>query len=213
MWAQTSLGTDSTPSLFVAGYWLPIAISLLALIFAVLSFWWMNWRPAKLNVGNLRQFAAEKASEGGYEHNVVIITLPLTLWNSGARSLVIKDFKLTPIGGSELDELLFERVDTPLTTSILERDNKIQSDFFYLPAALRSNEVIQANFVFQTRNVEHYFTATQYEFWLKARFTNRSRWKKTKKIRLDFAHLSEIELLNLNELYSVFHYRIERSAE
>jgi hypothetical protein len=68
----------------------PIAIGVLALLFTIFSFWWMNWRRGKLNVGSFRMFAAGKGVEGSADSkNLVIVSLPLVLWNSGARPLLV----------------------------------------------------------------------------------------------------------------------------
>ncbi|ANO50064.1 hypothetical protein [Woeseia oceani] len=197
---------------FQADVWAPIVVSVLALVFAVLGFWWMNWRPGKLNVGNIRLFAAGKATEGSESHNVVIVTLPLILWNSGARPLVVDDLRLVPDQIHKLPNLLFEAVDEPLTTSILEREGKIDRNYFFLPLALRSNEIRQANCVFEARNCLYTFEDRQYRLKLEARLTGKSNWNKIKSIELDFSNLNDIEMLNLNEMYTVFPYRVEKSG-
>lgn len=43
-------------------------VSLLALLFTVLSFWWMQWRPGNLAVGNgIRQYAVGRGTTGHKE--------------------------------------------------------------------------------------------------------------------------------------------------
>ena len=128
--------------------WTPVIVSVLALLFAALSFWWMNWRPARLEVGDLRHFAAGKATEGAAdEPNVVIVTLPLILFNSGARSLVIESLRLVGTHSTKIGQLEFERVDSHLGT--VPAGEKSESDYFFLPVALSANEVIKRNFVFE----------------------------------------------------------------
>lgn len=193
--------------------WAPVFISILALLFAVLSFWWMNWRPGKLNVGNIRLFAAGKATEGNADSkNVVIVNLPLILWNSGARPLLVEDLRLVPIGTPALPDLAFEAVDDKLTTSGLERDDRIKRDHFFLPVALKPNEVVRANFVFEARNHEVTFEALRYRLSLQARFSASARWCPVKEIELNFSGLDNMGLYNLNELYSVFPYRVNEDV-
>jgi len=209
MWHFESLIRDDPTCFALPDNWLPILVSCLALVFTIFSFWWMNWRPAKLNVGNLRLFGAGKASEGGHSHNIIVVALPLTLWNSGARAIVIEDLKLVPYGKVDIPELSFARVDSPLTTTSIMGDEEIQSDYFYLPIALKANDVIQANFVFNSPSSEFIFEPTNYDFFLQARLTKKSRWKKIKKISLDFVNLDSNGLYKLNELFTVFPYRTD----
>lgn len=192
---------------------MPIAISSFAVLFAVLSFWWMNWRPGKLNVGNFRMFAAGKGTEGSSDSkNLVIVTLPLTLWNSGARPLLIDDLRLHPKRKTALPELAFEAVDDKLTNSALERDGKIKRDYLFLPLALRANEVVRANCVFEARS-DVTFLPQAYKLSLQARFMGSRRWKHMKDIELDFSTLDAMGLYGINELYSVFPYRVDEGRE
>ena len=121
--------------------WTPVIVSVLALLFAALSFWWMNWRPARLEVGDLRHFAAGKATEGAAdEPNVVIVTLPLILFNSGARSLVIESLRLVGTHSTKIGQLEFERVDSHLGT--VPAGEKSESDYFFyrsLSAPMKSS--------------------------------------------------------------------------
>ena len=186
--------------------WTPVIVSVLALLFAALSFWWMNWRPARLEVGDLRHFAAGKATEGAAdEPNVVIVTLPLILFNSGARSLVIESLRLVGTHSTKIGQLEFERVDSHLGT--VPAGEKSESDYFFLPVALSANEVIKRNFVFERRTQEFAYGSLLYHLHLEAKLSGRRDWVKVKDIEFDFQDKEKTSPLGLNLVYQVFHYR------
>jgi len=182
---------------------MPILISALALLFTVLSFWWMNWRPGKLNVGNIRMFAAGVATEKS-EHDVLIVTLPMNLWNSGARPIVIDRIRLV---SDDLPDLEFEGADSKLTTSDFEQEDKVERDFYFLPKALKPNEIVQANLVFEARGQQDFeWVANQYVIELEVDLMQRGNWKKVGSFTLDFSHAEPIHLYNLNHYYQVYLY-------
>ncbi|MBN1567922.1 MAG: hypothetical protein JXA73_08735 [Acidobacteria bacterium] len=65
-----------------------LIISILALLFTVFSFWWMNWRTGKLIIAPPRSFAAI----GSREH--MIIEIPLVFFNTGPMPIVIQNMRL-----------------------------------------------------------------------------------------------------------------------
>jgi len=67
-----------------------LIISILALIFTVFSFWWMNWRKGKLILGIPRSFAATCEGEEG----VLIVQLPLVFYNRGAAAQIVQNLRL-----------------------------------------------------------------------------------------------------------------------
>lgn len=191
--------------------WAPVVVSVIALLFATFSFWWMNWRPAKLEVGDLKHFAAGKATEGVADNpNVVIVTLPLILYNSGARSVVIESMRLVGTRTTTIGKLEFERVDSHL--GIVPTDEKCESDYFFLPVALKPNEVIKRNFVFERRTQEFAYGNLLYHLHLEAKLSGNRNWMKLKDIELDFQDQEKISPLGLNLIYQVFHYRVADRA-
>jgi len=70
--------------------WVPgAAIALLALIFTVGSFWWMNARRGRLSSYAPHSFAAGITGEV-----VLLLRLPLVFFNSGAKPIVVQDLRL-----------------------------------------------------------------------------------------------------------------------
>lgn len=68
-----------------------IIISIAALAFTIVSFWWMNWHKGKLIVGPPRSFAL--ASPG--EDQILIVQLPLVFYNNGAATQVVQNLRMT----------------------------------------------------------------------------------------------------------------------
>lgn len=196
---------------YTASNW-PMVVSALALAFTVLSFWYMNWRRGKLRVGNIQHFGAGKALEGNAdEKNVVVITLPLILFNTGARPLVVESLRLVPNSIESLSVLSFERVDDRITMAP-QSNQQIISDYFFTPVLVKANEVVKGNFVFETRNSTFDFAKSKYSFNLEAQISGSRGWRKVKVIELDFSEVTDIGLFNLNEFFSVFPYRINERA-
>lgn len=183
----------------------PIFISSLALAFTVLSFWWMNWRPGKVRVGNIEFFAAGKATEGNSsDPNVIIVTLPLILFNTGARPVVIESLRLVSKNGGNLGTLLLEGVDSELTSM---PNRKIERNYFFLPTYLKPNEVVKANFVFQRRSSEFQFSKNIYPLLLEGKISGDCCWRTLSSFEIDFSESDGMELFNLNALYCVLPYR------
>ena len=63
-------------------------ISSLALLFTLYSFWWMNWRLGNLVVSAPRTYAA------GTGDNKLLIEIPLVLYNSGPKPIIVENLQL-----------------------------------------------------------------------------------------------------------------------
>lgn len=72
-----------------------LAISLMALLFTVLSFWWLHARPGRLRSYEPTKWAAYVDRERS------AIRLPLTLHNTGAATLVVISIRLRFVEGGE----------------------------------------------------------------------------------------------------------------
>lgn len=66
-----------------------LAISLAALLFAVLSFWWLNARRGRLLTWRPLTYA------GVIRGDSTLITLPLVLYNAGPAPIIVHDLRLT----------------------------------------------------------------------------------------------------------------------
>ena len=185
--------------------WLAPLLSALALGFTLFSFWWMNWRGGKLQVGNLQHFAAGKAiTSPGDQPNTLLIGLPLVIFNSGASPIVLESLRLVSPPG-ELGTLLYQSVDEPLWTS--EHPIKIQRDHFFLPTVIQPNDVLKKNFVFTSGICELSFGARLYNLQLEAKITGHRDWQRLKHIELDLRKQGEFSTFELNAYYRAYPYR------
>jgi hypothetical protein len=69
--------------------WLPIVISIFALLFAIFSFWWMHWRTGNLIVSKPFSYRAAKMPDGG-----IAIDLPFHFYNNGAAPIIVENLYL-----------------------------------------------------------------------------------------------------------------------
>ena len=189
-----------------------IIISSLALLFTVFSFWWMNWRPGNLIVGNIQHFAAGRGRvDHSEEPNSWFIGLPLILFNSGASPLIIESLRLSPVNVATAPKLLFNAVDTPLWTAD-PNSTKIDRNFTFLPHILKPNDAISENFVFILSGTEQKYESRMYYYRLEVKLLGKKKWKAVKNIELNFQNFSDNKLYELNTYYKPYHYRSDKSA-
>ena len=185
--------------------WTSAFISLVALGFTVFSFWWMNWRPASLRVGNLSNFAAGKARRSGTsEPTVIVVTLPLVIYNAGARPAVIEALRLVGTASTQIGSLACVATESQLP---IRGEHEVASrDYFIFPFALKANEVIKANLVFERDAPEFSYGNLLYHLKLEAKVTGTRDWQVAKDIELDFRDDQSISSLALNIGYSCYKY-------
>ena len=184
--------------------WPAVLVSCLALTFTIFSFWWMNWRPAKVRIGSIEAFAAGKATEGSPDSpNVIVLTLPLILFNTGARPTVIESLRLASKNHVGMGTLHLEAVDSALTA---QPGEEIARDYFFFPILLKPNEVVKANCVFERRSNEFQFTKKNYKLNLEAKISGCDCWQILASFSLDFSQASDMDLYNLNAMYCVYPY-------
>ena len=184
-----------------------IVVSSLALLFTALSFWWMNWRPGKLVVGNLQGYIAGRSTVvPSDEPNRWVVGLPLVLLNTGASPLVIESLRLIPCVGLEADVLLFETTETPIWTHEPQKVDS-QREPFYLPRAIKANDVDTANYVFHGPVCNRKYENKLYHYLLEAKLSGSREWEKVKDIELDFREFDMQKLSELNMFYKPYRYR------
>lgn len=180
-------------------------ISCLALFFTVLSFWWMHWRPGRLEVGNLQHFAAGSVRVGRTDApNGWIVGLPLILMNTGASPLVLESLRLVPAKDNPAGILIFNGVDTVLWTADSDEENV--HDFLYLPKIIKPNDALAANVSFLWAPTDAQYQARLYHFFLEAKISGTRAWQKVKDIELNFAGANDDTLYELSAFYKVYRY-------
>lgn len=84
-----SAATSSAPA--TTWTWVPVAaflLTLLAVAFTIGSFWWMQLRRGRLEVSDPSSFAMSSSP------TLFVLRLPMTIRNTGAKTLVIEDMRL-----------------------------------------------------------------------------------------------------------------------
>ncbi|MFQ5857385.1 MAG: hypothetical protein ACE5LU_17400 [Anaerolineae bacterium] len=87
-----------------------LIISILALLFTVFSFWWMNWRKGKLHVGSPRGFAAFGSME-----RKMVLEFPFVFFNDGPIPIIVQSLRLT---------LLEEQTPRPLNFIATDKETR-----------------------------------------------------------------------------------------
>jgi hypothetical protein len=89
-----------------------LLIGILALVFTIFSFWWMNWRKGKLIVGPPRSYALVAPGE-----KELLIELPLIFYNNGAATQVIQNLRLKLEQNNKSTILNFNNTESDLGSS------------------------------------------------------------------------------------------------
>ena len=159
-----------------------IFISLLALAFTIFSFWWMNWRPGSLLVGDVRTYAANSSLRK------LLIEFPFVFFNPGAQPVILQNLRLVlPDYGGEQAPLFFNATMDELGT---DKGRK-----FATPFAVQGGKTIDLICEFQRVDSEFQFTAQTYLVELQAKLGWNSQWHLVKRIHLNVRE-SHVETLN-----------------
>lgn len=159
-----------------------IIISILALLFIVFSFWWMNWRKGSLITGNIRTYAA--VSSG----NTLLIELPLIFFNPGAMPILVENLRLVfPDYGGEATSLFFN--------ATVEKLSKDEGRTFATPFPVHGGKAMLRICEFQRLRSGFTFEAQNYALELQALLDGVASWKTIKKFELK---VKESQLKTLN---------------
>ena len=170
----------------------------------------MNWRKGNLTIANLQHFAAGKATTyPGDQPNTVLIGLPLVIFNTGARPVVIESLRLVS-AAREFGTLSYECVEEPIWTSV--HPVKIKRDNYFFPTVIRPNDVVKKNLVFTSGITEKQFGAVVYNFDLQAKLSGQRKWKSLKFIAIDLRDQGEFSTFELNAYYRVYRHKSDLHA-
>jgi len=187
-----------------------IGISAAALLFAISSFWYMNWRKGVLKAGGFRYFVAGKGTHGNSDNkNLIIVELQIVFFNTGASPVVVEDIRLNPRGSNNAGILDFEGVDTELWVDQLANhleQKKIERNYFFLPVLIKPNQVIKETFVFQRVDASFLFEAREYEFDIEVITSDTKEWHPIKRICLNLGNKKDMSEFALNEYINIFPY-------
>ncbi len=143
-----------------------LLLSILALLFTIFIFWWMNWRRGRLIVGIPRSFAATTDGKEGE----LIVQLPLVFYNNGAATRIIQNLRLTLEQSGEKSSVLhFNNTLADLASN----DNRQWARQF----AIEGRKSYSSVYVFQRTPGNFVFSAGKCKAILEAKLENR-KWKK-----------------------------------
>jgi len=143
-----------------------LVISILALLFTVFSFWWMNWREGRLIVGPPRAFAATAQPGDG----LLIVQLPLVFYNSGALALVVENLRLTLEHTEGHSPILY--FNNTLANLSSNEDRQWARQF-----AVEARSSFSTIFVFQRRPGNFHFIAGTCRAKLEGKLSRSTKWR------------------------------------
>lgn len=139
-----------------------LVISVLALVFTVASFWWMNWRPGRLRIGLPRSYAAVGSATGR-----VLVQVPFVFFNGGATPVIVQNLRLRIEGGGA--PLAFNAIVDSIGTDAGRR--------FATQFPVRQQEALTLICEFQRDGGGLLFQAGSYRVRLEAVWTPSTRWR------------------------------------
>lgn len=106
------------------------AIAVLALLFTVATFWWQNWRRGSLHVTEPHAFAMVSDS------TLALVRLPVALYNTGARTILVQNLRLWLPGQNDIEALPWR------TTRRTLRPGKDDVEDFPAPFAVQGRDAV-----------------------------------------------------------------------
>lgn len=143
-----------------------LLISSLALLFAIGSFWWMNWRRGKLIVGPPRSYAA--VSKG--ENDLLIVQLPLVFINDGAAAHVVQSLRLVLEQRGKKSAILY--FNNTLSKLASNDDREWARQF-----AVNGRKSYSSVFVFQRKPGKFVLSAGKCRAILDAKLNKGKKWR------------------------------------
>lgn len=142
-----------------------LVISILALIFTVFSFWWMNWRKGKLHVTTPRSYAAF----GSVERKMVV-EFPFVFFNDGPIPIIVQNLRILFLDEDEAQPLNFNATVRKLGT---DEDRAFATQF-----PVRGREAVLLICEFQREPGGMVFKSQSYRLELQAKLGKSKKWKR-----------------------------------
>lgn len=168
-----------------------LVVSVLALIFTVGSFWWMNWRKGKLHISPPTAFATVGTSK-----ETLVMEVPFVFFNDGAVPYVVNDLRLVFTDEQSVRPLRFEHTVSKLG---FEKDKPYS---FVTQFPVRGREAVTVIGRFMRFPGELVWEQRRYPVELQARLDGRDKWKPVCRFTID---LTKSSLKNINQQFSVYH--------
>jgi hypothetical protein len=149
-----------------------MVISILALLFTIYSFWWMNWRRGRLHVGEPRSYAARGSKEAK-----LVVEIPLVFFNDGPIPRIVRNLRLVPIE----EEISVPLVFTATVKKLGTDEGRAMATQF--PVRGREAPLLICEFQRDPGMLE--FRTGSYPFSLQALLDRQVRWKEILRFELN----------------------------
>lgn len=164
-----------------------LIISILALLFTIFSFWWMNWRKGKLIVGAPRSFAT--CSDNS---KYILFHFPFVFYNKGAASQIIQNLRLVFYVENDDPKILY--FNSTIDDLGVKEDSKWARQF-----AIEGRKSYSHIFEFLNSDCKFIFSADKHCATLEAKVDDNKDW--THLLTFDIqSPESKISLLNTERL-------------
>lgn len=167
-----------------------IFISMLALLFAVASFYWMNWRTGNLHVSRPRSYSALGSKEGR-----LILYLPFVFFNDGPTPIVVQNLRVEFQEEMQLQPLTFTDVVKEVDPRNNQGSRSVATQF-----PVRGREAVLMVCEFQREPGNMLFEAKSYPLELQARLGTCPEWQTICKFALN---VSERDIPTINSQFTM----------
>jgi hypothetical protein len=153
---------------------LALLISLVALMFTLFSFWWMNWRRGKLIIGTPYSYAAVSTGKD----KMLFIQFPFVFYNSGAAVQLIQTLRLKLKQGEKSSAILF-------WNNTLKNLAKDDGHEWVKQFAIEGRSSFESIFVFRRIPGNFIFSPGIVKVVLEGKVNNNSKWQVLSKFDLN----------------------------
>ncbi|VVB69747.1 Uncharacterised protein [uncultured archaeon] len=172
-----------------------LIISTLALVFTILSFWWMNWRMGHLMVSGPRSYAAK----GSIEERL-ILRFPFIFFNDGPMPIIVQNLRLIFVDEKDARPLGFTATVKKIKTGE-NQDRDLATQF-----PVHGREALLLICEFQRIPGGMLFEAKKYHMELQALLGKSQKWKGI----LNFTvNVSETSIKSINQVFISYDNMIE----
>lgn len=161
-----------------------ILISILALIFAVGSFWWMNWRKGSLKIGAPRSYAITNTDAA------LTLQLPFIFFNNGPLPIFVRNLRIVFPDENPQEQVVFQGVVEKLGST----DMRMATQF-----PVRGLESQLNIYVFIKQGSRLRLEPRSYRLELQATLDESSDWATISRFRLNIGE-EEIETIRTQKL-------------